>query len=242
METKKFNEFVSEAYHIITHDKTDIWISDKAYKRLKKGKDVVGYTEDKYEGGHKDVWVFKDDIDVIVKSKEGLADVVDMYAKFESNHNMKHVNDFKTFLVEKYTWETSGDKDDIKQLTSMSDQLKKMYSSVAPKKYNMDDFEDDLDKLLTKHTKDVEEYFDSKDANDYGASRKMHRDFMEASQKMFKTTTTNPAWKGIVNRFTTTLSNIFQITMEAKAGRTSNRGYKVMQRPDYMANIKKYMH
>ena len=80
----QLSESVNEAYHIITHDKTDIWISDKAYKRLKKGKDVVGYTEDKYEGGHKDVWVRNADIDVIAKSKEGLANVVDMYAKFES--------------------------------------------------------------------------------------------------------------------------------------------------------------
>lgn len=142
---------------------------------------------------------------------------------------MKHINDFKTFVSEKYTWETSGDKDDIKQLTSMSDRLKQMFSSVAPKKYNMDNFESDLEKVLAKHTKDVDAYFDSKDS-DRKNSSKMHQDFMKEAQKVFKHATTNPSWKGIVNRFTTQLSNLFQITMEAKAGRTSSRGYKVMQR------------
>jgi len=143
---------------------------------------------------------------------------------------MKHINDFNTFLAEKYTWETTGDKDDIKQLTSMSVKLKNMYSSIAPKKYDMDGFEDDLEKLLSKYTKDVDAYFDSKDANDYGTSTKIHKDFMQDSQKMFKTTTTNPGWKGIVNSFRNDLSTIFQITMEAKAGRTSSRGYKVMKK------------
>lgn len=152
---------------------------------------------------------------------------------------MKHVNDFKTFLVEKYTWETSGDKDDIKQLTSMSDNLKQMFSSVAPKKYNMDNFESDLEKVLAKHTKDVDAYFDSKDTKDHKVSSKMHQDFMKDARGVFKHATTNPSWKGIVNRFTTGLSNLFQITMEAKAGRTSSRGYKVMQRPDFMGGSKK---
>ena len=152
---------------------------------------------------------------------------------------MKHVGDFKTFLVEKYTWEKSGDKDDIKQLTAMSEELKELFSSVAPKKYNMDNFESDLEKVLAKHTKDVKSYFDSKDAKDYGASSKMHQAFMKDAQKVFKHATTNSSWKGTVNRFTTVLSNIFQITMEAKAGRTSDRGYKVMQRADFMSAYKK---
>jgi len=97
----KLTNLINEAYHIITHDKTDIWISDNAYKRLKKGKDVVGYTEDKYEGGHKDIWVSNDDIDVIVKSKKGLANIVDKYAKYESKHNMK-TKKFNEFVNEAY--------------------------------------------------------------------------------------------------------------------------------------------
>ena len=129
MKAKKFNEFTSEAYHIITHDKTDIWISDKAYKRLKKGKDVVGYTEDKYEGGHKDVWVFKDDIDTIVKSKEGLADVVDMYAKFESKNNMR------TKKFDEFVNESSN----MRTLRGFLKELKKEYG-LTPSEQSLADF------------------------------------------------------------------------------------------------------
>jgi hypothetical protein len=77
-------ENVSEAYHIIDRNKKDIWISDKAYKDLIKGKDVVGYTEDTHEGGHREIWVNARDVNRIKKSNTGLSKTVDQYAKYES--------------------------------------------------------------------------------------------------------------------------------------------------------------
>jgi len=81
-------QFLNEAYHIVTHNKKNIWISDKAYKDLTRGKDVVGYTYDEYEGGHHDVWVIKSDINTIEKSKTGLSKIVDQYAKYESKFTL----------------------------------------------------------------------------------------------------------------------------------------------------------
>lgn len=143
---------------------------------------------------------------------------------------MKHVKLFEQFLFEKYVWETSGDKDDKEFLTSSVEIAKNTYAAIAPATYNIDDFEEALDSLLSKYTKDPEKWFDAIDSKNYAKSNKIHGDWMNAVKKEFKTTKTNSAWKGHLNDFTRKMSNIYQITLEAKAGRTENRGYKVNKR------------
>lgn len=140
-------------------------------------------------------------------------------------------------LFEKFKWETTGDKDDKEFLTGLVNRTKSVYGQIKPAKYNLDDFDEDLDKLLKKFVKDSDSYFKAKDDNDYGTSNKIHGEWMKAAQKQFKHVTTNTAWRGYLNTFTRNLSTIWQVHMEAEAGRTGNRGYKVYKRQNFQKSL-----
>ena len=143
---------------------------------------------------------------------------------------MKHVNGFDEFIFEKFKWETTGDKDDKEFLESLVKRTKAIYGDIKPAKYDLNDFDKDLDKLLDKFVKGADEYFNAVDDRNYKVSNDAHADWMKAAQKEFKHVTTNTAWRGQLNAFTRNLSTIWQVHMEAEAGRTNNRGYKVHKR------------
>ena len=137
-------------------------------------------------------------------------------------------------IEEKFKWETVGDKDDKEFLKGLVQRTKAIYGDIKPAKYDLDDFDKDLDKLLKKFVKDGDSYFNSKDNQDLGKVNKIHGDWMKAAQKEFKHVTTNTGWRGQLNAFTRNLSTLWQVHMEAEAGRTENRGYKVFKRKDFM--------
>ncbi len=78
----QLDETVTEAYEVITKDNKKVYISDKDYKRLNTGKDVVGYSYS--PEGHTETWVMANYVKSAKPSNDKLAKVVDKYAKFES--------------------------------------------------------------------------------------------------------------------------------------------------------------
>jgi len=78
----QLDETVTEAYEVITKDNKKVYISDKDYKRLNAGKDVVGYSYS--PEGHTETWVMANYVKSAKPSNDKLAKVVDKYAKFES--------------------------------------------------------------------------------------------------------------------------------------------------------------
>lgn len=143
-------------------------------------------------------------------------------------------------VEEKFKWETTGDKDDKEFLKGLVQRTKAIYGDIKPAKYDLNDFDKDLDKLLKKFVKGGDSYFKAKDDRDYGTTNRVHGDWMKAAQKVFRHVTTNTAWRGQLNTFTRNLSLIWQVHMEAEAGRTGNRGYKVHKRQDFMKNLQKF--
>jgi len=140
-------------------------------------------------------------------------------------------------VEEKFKWETTGDKDDKQFLTGLVQRTKLIYGDIKPAKYDLDDFDKDLDKLLKKFVKGSDSYFKAQDDKELGKTNKIHSDWMKAAQKQFKHVTTNTAWRGQLNTFTRNLSTIWQVHMEAEAGRTGNRGYKVHKRQDFQKSF-----
>jgi hypothetical protein len=156
-------------------------------------------------------------------------------------YSLASTGTFESKLEEKFKWETVGDKDDREFLTSLIKTTKTLYGNIKPDKYNLDDFDEDLDKLLKKFVKGGDSYFKAKDDNDHGTTNKIHSDWMKAAHKQFKHVTTNTSWRGYLDNFTRNLSTIWQVHMEADAGRTGNRGYKVNKRQIESKNNNKEM-
>jgi len=168
------------------------------------------------------------------------------YHKKFKKESMENIKSFDSFtseesidkLEEKFKWETTGDKDDKEFLKGLVQRTKAVYGDIKPAKYDLNDFDKDLDKLLKKFVKGGDSYFKAQDDRNYGTTNKVHGDWMKAAQKVFRHVTTNTAWRGQLNTFTRNLSLLWQIHMEAEAGRTGNRGYKVHKRQDFMKNLK----
>ena len=146
---------------------------------------------------------------------------------------MKHLKGYQQFIYEKWTWQETGDKDDIKHLSSSIDLIRSTYERIAPKKYDMNNFDKDLDKVLRDNLDKTEEYFAAQDREgspDYGTMNKISSDWQKAYRKVFKTTKTASDWRGTTSDFHRRMVTFWAIHMEAKAGRSENRGYKVMKR------------
>lgn len=151
----------------------------------------------------------------------------------KNNNNMKHLKGYNDFLNEKWVWQETGDKDDINYLSGSIDFIRNTYAGVAPKNYDMNNFDKDLDKVLRDNLDKTEEYFAAQDREgspDYGAMQKISSDWRKAYDKVFKTTKTASNWKGTTDGFHRLMMTFWAIHMEAKAGRSDNRGYKVMKR------------
>ena len=143
-------------------------------------------------------------------------------------------------LEEKFKWETTGDKDDREFLAGLVQRTKLIYGDIKPAKYDLNDFDKYLDKLLKKFVKDSDSYFKAQDDREYATTNKVHGDWMKAAQKAFRHVTTNTAWRGQLNSFTRNLSIIWQVHMEAEAGRTGNRGYKVHKRQAFQKGLQHF--
>lgn len=143
-------------------------------------------------------------------------------------------------IEEKFKWETTGDKDDREFLAGLVQRTKLIYGDIKPAKYDLNNFDKDLDKLLKKFVKDSDSYFKAQDDRNLGKTNKVHGEWMKAAQKVFRHVTTNTAWRGQLNSFTRNLSTIWQVHMEAEAGRTGNRGYKVFKRQKFQKSLQHF--
>ena len=147
-------------------------------------------------------------------------------------------NAFESVVLneKKNLWEETGDKDDIKFLTGFIPRMKAIYSNISPAKYNLDDFEKDLEKLARKIIEpEMEKYgkakkpFGSQTSEEQKYTAKLHSDWLKAAEKTFKHVKTWSGWKGSLNSLTSKFSTFFSVLMDAAAGDTESRGYKVMK-------------
>lgn len=129
-------------------------------------------------------------------------------------------------IKEQFKWKTTGDQDDRRFLEKLVQRTKEAYDTIKPRKYDIDSFESDLDELLQRHITNVDKYWHAWDNKNYGVTNKIHDKWMEDAMDVFKYVTTYTGWRGQLNTFTRNLSLIWQVHMEAEAGRTGNRGYK----------------
>lgn len=247
-------KFTDEGALYFLNAKIGRWVADQVIER-KGYEDVVDVLEDfatsrEWKKWSKEYNDYALEVSEVKKMSNKEWKKIKKFNKHITDSGEKYVMSYDdrigTFLEpveiveEKFKWETTGDKDDKEFLKGLVQRTKAIYGDIKPAKYDLNDFDKDLDKLLKKFVKDSDSYFKAQDDRDYGTTNKVHGDWMKAAQKVFRHVTTNTAWRGQLNTFTRNLSTIWQVHMEAEAGRTGNRGYKVHKRQDFMKNLQKF--
>lgn len=247
-------KFTDEGALYFLNAKIGRWVADQVIER-KGYEDVVDVLEDfatsrEWKKWSKEYNDYALEVSELKKMSNKDWKKIKKFNKHVTDSGEKYVMSYDdrigTFLEpveiveEKFKWETTGDKDDKEFLKGLVQRTKAIYGDIKPAKYDLNDFDKDLDKLLKKFVKDSDSYFKAQDDRDYGTTNKVHGDWMKAAQKVFRHVTTNTAWRGQLNTFTRNLSTIWQVHMEAEAGRTGNRGYKVHKRQDFMKNLQKF--
>tara|TARA_R100001594_G_C3989764_1_gene252133 strand:- start:1 stop:816 length:816 start_codon:yes stop_codon:yes gene_type:complete len=140
-------------------------------------------------------------------------------------------------LNEAYIWDKTGDSQDRKYFSGLVDWAKKTYSAIAPKNYNLDNFENDLDKVAKQAiVPEMDNYaaaskpFSKQTPEERKYTKKVWEDWHRAFGRVFRTTTSWSGYKAATKSFHQKLGTFFKVMMMAHAGDTSSMGYKVMKR------------
>ena len=140
-------------------------------------------------------------------------------------------------LNEANIWDETGDAQDKKFFNELIERMKKIYSTIAPKTYNIDNFEKDLEKAARKVIEpEMEQYaqakkpFGKQTPEERTYTRKVWVDWLTEVDRVFRTTSTFSGHKGIRNKFISNIGSLFKVLMMAAGGDTSSMGYKVMKR------------
>ena len=138
-------------------------------------------------------------------------------------------------LNEANIWDETGDAQDKKFFNELIARAKEIYSTIAPKKYNLDNFEKDLEKLARGIIEpEMEQYaaankpFGEQTPEERKYTTKVYEDWMTAVRQAFRTTTSFSGYKAASNSFIDKARTLFKVLMMAAGGDTSSMGYKVM--------------
>ena len=142
----------------------------------------------------------------------------------------------ENIVTEKYQWEKVGDREDKKFFMQTVQWAKDIYSNIAPVKYDMGDFEKDLDKIIKKViVPEMDDYakvpraFGKQTREERKYTNKVWEDWSVTWKKTFPHTKTYSGWKGQLNNFGDRMRSMFKVLMMAHGGDTSSMGYKVMK-------------
>jgi hypothetical protein len=140
-------------------------------------------------------------------------------------------------LHEAYIWDQTGDSQDRKFFNELIERMKETYSNIAPKNYNIDNFETDLEKATKKIIEpEMDIYaaankpFGKQTPEERKYTRKVWVDWLKEVDRVFRTTTTFSGYKGVRNSFISSIGTFFKVMMMAHGGDTSSMGYKVMKK------------